>query len=598
MIMNQIQLEPKEQELISKILDFRFELGTTIVCLKDIFAKITLKLDGIPPVYKDNFDVEELKGLRHNVKYFIKEMGVELEKSDCQKGHPLYERQTYFKLLANSIDNAIDNGGVVTTSPLGEFIGKEKKVIPGMAITLNKGSVLYLYLDNIDNTANINDEYATRESILITTFVHEMIHAWIFFACGEKECAVREIEEAMVEFATLFFLEQISLVRVEFESILKWAERSNRQKQAVIGRLAAYGYGYYLYSLNSKNEQQVIKLFMAYSRNSGLIEPSPRVKHIITMLYPLYPFERVNEVYENLQQLLLHDYRIKGQVWSSSGKTNIVTKDDSLLFENCVDSITHLIIDNGNRNLVLVRNGRLLKIYKEYHGIWTSVFDDEFDEVKTVFYGKHHIFLVKRHCDGKSFLISPLDIRRIFDSRYRVTLEDCMYADDFIIDEAGRDKLLYMITNNQYRYVFPFLRLRPITVEVDATGSVIDSKGKRQVPGGYYFTPYDNVTPCNKTYVYLIKNNKSQIYTKDGHLVLELKEYNMFGGSKSDKYAIIENIKGDGKQNYFSFEKMCVCFDEWFDDCEYPELIDGKWLFKVTLNGQQKILDETGNEIK
>ena len=598
MIMNQIQLEPKEQELISKILDFRFELGTTIVCLKDIFAKITLKLDGIPPVYKDNFDVEELKGLRHNVKYFIKEMGVELEKSDCQKGHPLYERQTYFKLLANSIDNAIDNGGVVTTSPLGEFVGKEKKVIPGMGITANKGSVLYLYLDNIDNTANINDEYATRESILITTFVHEMIHAWIFFACGEKECAVREIEEAMVEFATLFFLEQISLVRVEFESILKWAERSNRQKQAVIGRLAAYGYGYYLYSLNSKNEQQVIKLFMAYSRNSGLIEPSPRVKHIITMLYPLYPFERVNEVYENLQQLLLHDYRIKGQVWSSSGKTNIVTKDDSLLFENCVDSITHLIIDNGNRNLVLVRNGRLLKIYKEYHGIWTSVFDDEFDEVKTVFYGKHHIFLVKRHCDGKSFLISPLDIRRIFDSRYRVTLEDCMYADDFIIDEAGRDKLLYMITNNQYRYVFPFLRLRPITVEVDATGSVIDSKGKRQVPGGYYFTPYDNVTPCNKTYVYLIKNNKSQIYTKDGHLVLELKEYNMFGGSKSDKYAIIENIKGDGKQNYFSFEKMCVCFDEWFDDCEYPELIDGKWLFKVTLNGQQKILDETGNEIK
>ena len=597
-IMNRKQLEPKERELISKVLDFRFALGATIVSLKDIFSKISLKLDAIPPVYNDNFDVEELKGLRHDVKYFSKEMGVELEKSDYQKGHPLYERQTYFRSLASSIDNAIDNGGIVTTSPLGGFVGQEKKLIPGMGITANKGSVLYLYLNNIDNAANINDEYATRESILITTFVHEMIHAWIFFACGEKECTVREIEEAMVEFATLLFLKQIFQVNVEFESILKWAERSNRQKQAVIGRLAAYGYGYYLYSLNSKNEQQVIKLFMAYSRNSGLIEPSPRVKHIITMLYPIYPFERENEVYENLQQLLLHDYRIKGQVWSSSGKTNIVTKDDSLLFENCVDSITRLVIDNGNRNLVLARNGRLLRIYKEYHGIWTSVFDDDFDEVKTVLYGKHHVILVKRHSDGKSFLVSPLDIRRIFDSRYRVTLEDCMSADDFIIDEDVRDKLLYMITNNQYRYVFPFMKLRPKTVEVDATGTVIDSKGKRQVPGGYYFTPYDNVTPCNKTYVYLIKNNKSQIYTKDGHLVLELKEYNMFGGSKSDKYAIIENIKGNGKQNYFSFEKMCVCFDEWFDDCEYPELTDGKWIFKVTLNGQQKILDETGNEIK
>jgi len=306
-IMNQKLLEPKERELISKVLDFRFELGATIVSLKDIFSKISLKLDAIPPVYNDNFEIEELRGLRYDVKYFSKEMGVELGNSNYPDGHPLYERQTYFRSLASSIDNAIENGGVVTTSPLGEFIGKEKKVIPGMGITANKGSVLYLYLDNIDNAANINDEYATRESILITTFVHEMFHAWIFFACGEKECTVREIEEAMVEFATLFFLKQISQVNVEFESILKWAERSNRQKQAVIGRLAAYGYGYYLYSMHFKDEQQVIKLFMAYSRNSGLIEPSPFVKHIIIMLDSLYPFEREEEVFECLQKLLLDD---------------------------------------------------------------------------------------------------------------------------------------------------------------------------------------------------------------------------------------------------------------------------------------------------
>ena len=307
MNMNRKQLEPKERELISKVLDFRFELGTTIVYLKDVFSKITLKLDAIPPVYKDHFDIAELKGLRHDIKYFSKEMGVELGKSDYQKGHPLYERQTYFRSLASSIDNAIDNGGIVTTSPLGGFVGQEKKLISSMGITANKGSVFYLYLDNIDNAANINDEYATRESVLITTFIHKMFHAWIFFACGEKECTVREIEEAMVEFAALFFLKQISQVHVEFESILKWAARSNRQKQAVIGRLAAYGYGYYLYSLLSKNEQQVIKLFMAYSRNSGLIEPSPFVKHIIIMLYPLYPFEREEEVFECLQKLLLDD---------------------------------------------------------------------------------------------------------------------------------------------------------------------------------------------------------------------------------------------------------------------------------------------------
>jgi hypothetical protein len=293
-IMNRKQLEPKERELIAKVLDFRFEIGTKILCLKDVFAKITLKLDAIPPIYKDNFDIRELKVLKNcDLKYFSKEMGVELGKSDYQKGHPLYERQTYFRSLASSMDNAIENGGVVTTSPLGEFIEKEKKV--------------NIYLDNVDKAASVKDDYATRESILTTTFVHEMIHAWIFFACGEKRYAVREIEEAMVEFATLYFLKQISQENKEFEPILKYAVRSVRQKQAVFGRLAANGYGYYLYSLLSKNEQLVIKLFMAYSRNSGLIEPSPFVKHIIIMLYPLYPFEREEEVFECLQKLLLDD---------------------------------------------------------------------------------------------------------------------------------------------------------------------------------------------------------------------------------------------------------------------------------------------------
>lgn len=293
-IMNRKQLEPKEQELIAKVLDFRFEIGTKILCLKDVFAKITLKLDAIPPIYKDNFDIRELKVLKNcDLKYFSKEMGVELGKSDYQKGHPLYERQTYFRSLASSMDNAIENGGVVTTSPLGEFVDKEKKV--------------NIYLGNVDKAACVKDEYATRESILTTTFVHEMIHAWIFFACGEKRYTVREIEEAMVEFATLYFLKQISHENKEFEPILKYAVRRVRHKQAVFGRLAANGYGYYLYSLLPNNEQQVLNLFVAYSKNSGLINPSPFVKHIIIMLDPLYPFEREEEVFECLQKLLLDE---------------------------------------------------------------------------------------------------------------------------------------------------------------------------------------------------------------------------------------------------------------------------------------------------
>ena len=105
----------------------------------------------------------------------------------------------------------------------------------------------------------------------------------------------------------MYFLKQISQENKEFEPIFRWAERSIRQKQAVFGRLAANGYGYYLYSFLSNNEQQVLNLFIAYSKNSGLIKPSPFVKHIIIMLDSLYPFEREDEVFECLQELLLDD---------------------------------------------------------------------------------------------------------------------------------------------------------------------------------------------------------------------------------------------------------------------------------------------------
>ena len=154
---------------------------------------------------------------------------------------------------------------------------------------------------------SVKDDYATRKSVLITTFIHELFHVWIYSTCGEKRYTVREIEEAMVEFVTLYFLKQISQENKEFEPILKYAVRSVRQKQAVFGRLAANGYGYYLYSLLPNNEQQVLNLFIAYSKNSGLIKPSPFVKHIIIMLDSLYPFEREEEVFECLQKLLLDE---------------------------------------------------------------------------------------------------------------------------------------------------------------------------------------------------------------------------------------------------------------------------------------------------
>ena len=56
-------------------------------------------------------------------------------------------------------------------------------------------------------------------------------------------------------------------------------------------------------------------------------------------------------------------------------------------------------------------------------------------------------------------------------------------------------------------------------------------------------------------------------------------------------------IKIDDKFNYFSFEIMGILFEIWFEDCEYPEYVNGEWIFKVKDQGECKILDDTGNDI-
>ena len=72
----------------------------------------------------------------------------------------------------------------------------------------------------------------------------------------EGDRTVKEIDEAMVEFATLYFLKQISLVHNEFDQILKWAEENVRNKQESSGSIAAYGYGYYLYCITGLIKQE------------------------------------------------------------------------------------------------------------------------------------------------------------------------------------------------------------------------------------------------------------------------------------------------------------------------------------------------------
>ena len=597
MNISQSQLTQVELDLIRLVLNFHFDLGRSSICLNDINLQIDLAPIVSAEYYTETFDVNQLHDIRKeqesqltivkseydSVNQKLSELYDSLsdeEKSwesdeepyahapvEFKKLHDEHVRlESYLGKLSStlqSITDVIYADGIVQTPRLGSFCSDEMRI--------------YLYLENIIQAANGKK----REYVLITTFIHEMFHAWNYIACGKKDRTIREIDEAMVEFATLCFLKQISQVHSEFEPIFEWAKRDISRKQTAIGSIAGYGYGYYLYSLANKNESPVIELLVAYIRKSGFIAPSALVDLIKAKLYPTYPYNEEKQVYKMLQQLLLHNCMVRGQVWSRSGKTNIVTRDKSLLFEENVDSISRLEIDNVSSDLYLIKDGGLFKIYGENRGKWFPVFNELFDDVKSIKYGKYYIVFVKRHHDGKEFLLSPLNLLKIRDIHNTIILEDCMSADNFSYYEKEEGLYLYSETNRQYSYILPYYsRLRTRVVEVDDPQNV------------YYFIK------CGHQYVRIDTNNRVLIYSIEGHKIGVFDGVFDFGdytdGTEKHEYM---NVEKDGKFNLYSFENMCLHYDEWLEDCDCPEFINGEWLFKVKNHGICKILNAAGNDI-
>ena len=599
MIINQQKLDNIVIELLTTVTDYSLSLGYYSICFNDIIDKLELDLSVSEAFSRETLNAEQLEQLTNEVVKLVEEIkkwkginnsidwiNISKEERDSihadfpwRKKHPDLYLPDYIGLLINrksKMEDIIKNKGEMVIPLLGSFSSDEKKV--------------YLYLKNIERVKG----KAKLTEPLITTFIHEMFHAWNYFVCNEKDRTVKEIDEAMVEFATLYFLKQISLVHNEFDQILKWAEENVRNKQESSGSIAAYGYGYYLYSLANKNESHVLGLLVAYIRKSGLIAPSALVDLIKAKLSPAYPHSEEEQVYIMIQQLLLHNCMVRGQVWSKSGKTNIVTRDNSLLFEENVDRISRLDIESINRVFILVEDKGLFKIYREFHGKWFPVFNDVFDKVKPIKYGKFLIILVKRHVDGKSFMISPLDIRRIRDIEDVIQLDDFMSADDFLIT-VGTDKAAYYLSgdilpiimdnrtisvfrieNCQYSYIVPFMSLRLKMIDVDGTSFFLLQKDKGEwsmLPVAWTFFTY------GLQFVYTIKNEDycRCIYNIDGRRIGG--EYDFVGLLYDNiNFAIIEK---EGKFNLFSFEKMKVYFDKWYEECDLFKILNDGLAYRI-----------------
>ena len=130
-------------------------------------------------------------------------------------------------------------------------------------------------------------------------FIHEMFHAWNYSKAG-REGVVLAIDEPMVEFETLYFLEELKAFKSSIPHHLHHLHTKvlgvSREygcivhdKQQSIGDVAAYGFGYYLFKNLSDNESK--EWIETYSEKSAYINDGDKsVKKAKSVLIPIYPF--------------------------------------------------------------------------------------------------------------------------------------------------------------------------------------------------------------------------------------------------------------------------------------------------------------------
>ena len=121
-----------------------------------------------------------------------------------------------------------------------------------------------------------------KKKITDTTLLHEMFHAYFHYVTTEQgKCSynyIFEIEEAMTEFCSLVCLQDMSFKDPTWRDVFDDAVDNIREWQNNVGKLAAYGFGAYLFD-NLKEESDRYNLINSYIKKLGHInEKDSKVK--------------------------------------------------------------------------------------------------------------------------------------------------------------------------------------------------------------------------------------------------------------------------------------------------------------------------------
>ena len=294
-------LSSLEINLLELIVNFRLPLEKGEVCFADILDKLDVEIleeEGFRP---QSVDATILREKLSELKEQIAKM-----QSEAQYDHRLgnlYEpllnpMRSAAEEAEQRLQAASDGKVEFEISLFGKFVPGNKESKPKVVI----------YLKSIENNLK---SFESRGAVMAGVFVHEMFHAWNYFIAGGPR-DVLAIDEPMVEFATLYFLKELGAftgsqshsLHGNVSCVKTYRKLRVEDKQISIGDMAAYGFGYYLFTEFEKGNVDPIKWIETYSQKSASISSDPQVKKVEKALIPVYPFSSENDVMKLFKKII------------------------------------------------------------------------------------------------------------------------------------------------------------------------------------------------------------------------------------------------------------------------------------------------------
>ena len=274
-----------EKDLLELIVNFQLGLVGEAVCFADILNDLEVVFSDEDKKRDQDIDKDLLEEKLNELKKKIKK--IERKAKQDQKDEALLAHmKSAAKTAQDLLDKASGDKVKFKVLRLGEFI-------PPKGDGLDKPKVV-IYYKNIESFCEEN--YSERLEVMAGVFIHEMFHAWNYSKAGRKG-AVLAIDEPMVEFETLYFLEELKAFKSSiphhlYTKVLCVSIEYGRivhDKQQSIGDVAAYGFGYYLFKNLSDNESK--EWIETYSEKSAYINDGDKsVEKAKSVLIPIYPF--------------------------------------------------------------------------------------------------------------------------------------------------------------------------------------------------------------------------------------------------------------------------------------------------------------------